>query len=888
GIFDAPKSPPQPFRDVVSPRSPASGLTNCSTVVAAVNVLVELAHAADKGWIAVAPLLPTRDSVNPPTSPPLHKSSSSAHGMLKKGTAPPGNDVHTYTLCVLGHLHDISQYGEPGVIREVPFKLDSAIAHVSCGVDWVCLLADNGRVYSMGSNTYGQLGQGHTTVAPQPKPLAFPTNKRIVRLSCGSLHGGLVCDNGELYMFGCGTYGRLGTGFQVSHSSPVQIRLTWTHLMAKSKTKLAAAAIAPVAIGARLPESELTVPEESHENNETHPEEDKDDNVFFTDVSCGDRHTLALGARKADIAMAGQLRVKNSIIAFGDGMNGRLGSGSESDQHSGAVITTFKSHNLGYVPNVVSVSAGAMHNAAVTSSGEVFTWGNGSDGQLGHNSWESEWIPREVEHLRNVSIASVRCGNKHTLAVSRSGMIYAWGRGLEGQLGTGGYHNCCLPQRIQITIDPSVLQQIHVETQMSMAGSTPAQQQQQQQLMLQHETRVVVRHIVARENFSMVLDEQDRLFCWGNNCSEQLGFAAEAQQSQHSSMVETSSSERTTTARCYSKPKQLWYMELRQPKRSGRSSTIRDQMTSMAIAQPRLGLSHLEAGDRFSVLVFKTKAGMNGGGVGGGSMASTALFAATYTNSKLKNRRSSSSMEQVPSNQLLETPTKWHFTLTDDLNPNDIPSKEAQYYNMMVNYKVRIRTPVPPRDDDDYEDERTLKEKQMGMSYMEQLFGSEAVRREKYRDKSISTLELRTPGVPSDRDYSKPNSSSRSPPRTAAPVKGLEVWLEKHSPTHPREQIYQFGTAERFPASPARERREMIARQRIAPFGSSTASRFGIPQKNDSPSDPIYPEQCSIVYPRSPQYGLGNAEHFSMVISRRLEGAKGQSPGPGTYDRHGG
>lgn len=83
----------------------------------------------------------------------------------------------------------------------------------------------------------------------------------------------------------------------------------------------------------------------------------------------------------------------------------------------------------------------------VVEEGEVYTWGRGDDGRLGHgdNGWK--FVPRLVEELRGKSIRQVTCGSYHTAAVTVSGDLYTWGGGMYGKLGHGndtGHSTPCL------------------------------------------------------------------------------------------------------------------------------------------------------------------------------------------------------------------------------------------------------------------------------------------------------------------------------------------------------------------------------------------------------------------------------------------------------------
>ena len=48
---------------------------------------------------------------------------------------------------------------------------------------------------------------------------------------------------------------------------------------------------------------------------------------------------------------------------------------------------------------MVSISAGGAHSACITSSGELYTWGKGRYGRLGHGDSEDQPKPKMVRFL---------------------------------------------------------------------------------------------------------------------------------------------------------------------------------------------------------------------------------------------------------------------------------------------------------------------------------------------------------------------------------------------------------------------------------------------------------------------------------------------------------
>eukprot|EP00071_Canis_lupus_P038367 XP_022271924.1 RCC1 domain-containing protein 1 [Canis lupus familiaris] len=77
---------------------------------------------------------------------------------------------------------------------------------------------------------------------------------------------------------------------------------------------------------------------------------------------------------------------------------------------------------------------GAEHALLLDEAGQVFSWGQGRHGQLGHGSLEAEPEPRLLEALQGLPVAEVAAGGWHSVCVSETGDIYIWGWNESGQL----------------------------------------------------------------------------------------------------------------------------------------------------------------------------------------------------------------------------------------------------------------------------------------------------------------------------------------------------------------------------------------------------------------------------------------------------------------------
>ncbi|XP_006885222.1 PREDICTED: RCC1 domain-containing protein 1 [Elephantulus edwardii] len=77
---------------------------------------------------------------------------------------------------------------------------------------------------------------------------------------------------------------------------------------------------------------------------------------------------------------------------------------------------------------------GVEHALMLGIAGQVFSWGGGRHGQLGHGTLEAESKPRPLEALQGLPMAEVAAGGWHSVCLSETGDIYIWGWNEFGQL----------------------------------------------------------------------------------------------------------------------------------------------------------------------------------------------------------------------------------------------------------------------------------------------------------------------------------------------------------------------------------------------------------------------------------------------------------------------
>ncbi|XP_059991480.1 serine/threonine-protein kinase Nek8 isoform X3 [Lagenorhynchus albirostris] len=98
---------------------------------------------------------------------------------------------------------------------------------------------------------------------------------------------------------------------------------------------------------------------------------------------------------------------------------------------------------------LLSVDLGTAHSAAVTASGDCYTFGSNQHGQLGTIARRVSRVPCQVQGLQGIKIAMVACGDAFTVAIGAESEVYSWGKGARGRLGRRD-EDAGLPRPVQL------------------------------------------------------------------------------------------------------------------------------------------------------------------------------------------------------------------------------------------------------------------------------------------------------------------------------------------------------------------------------------------------------------------------------------------------------
>ena len=133
------------------------------------------------------------------------------------------------------------------------------------------------------------------------------------------------------------------------------------------------------------------------------------------------------------------------VWTWGSDVYGRLGQGTE-DVHRGRPSKVKAVDRV----QLCAATCGSAHNIVVDAAGQCYTWGKCHYGQLGHGEMDrNELLPKIVDALLGVDIKAVGAGDSHVLTATVSGELYTWGVGFYGCLGHGDESSSAAPKLVE-------------------------------------------------------------------------------------------------------------------------------------------------------------------------------------------------------------------------------------------------------------------------------------------------------------------------------------------------------------------------------------------------------------------------------------------------------
>ncbi|CAL1406076.1 unnamed protein product [Linum trigynum] len=340
----------------------------------------------------------------------------------------------------------------------LPKALESTVVldvqNIACGSRHAALVSKQGEIFSWGEESGGRLGHGVDSDVMHPKLLDTLSNTNIELVACGEYHTCAVTLSGDLYTWGDGTYnfGLLGHGNVVSHWVPKRVNgpLEGIHVSSISCGPWHTAVVTSSGQLFTFGDGTFGVLGHGDRKSVSLPREVESLKGLRTvRASCGVWHTAAVVE-----VMVGNSSSSNcssgKLFTWGDGDKGRLGHGDKEAKLVPTCVAALVE------PNFCRVACGHSLTVALTTSGQIYTMGSPVYGQLGNPHADGK-LPARVEgKLSKNFVEEIACGAYHVAVLTSRTEVYTWGKGANGRLGHGDMDDRNSPTLVEALKDKQV------------------------------------------------------------------------------------------------------------------------------------------------------------------------------------------------------------------------------------------------------------------------------------------------------------------------------------------------------------------------------------------------------------------------------------------------
>ena len=174
---------------------------------------------------------------------------------------------------------------------------------------------------------------------------------------------------------------------------------------------------------------------------------DPANNRIVVGVACGSFHLLVIAKDGED----------GDLAVYSSGLNnyGQLGLGTEGEDEGTDKLTRITSLDG---CNISKVAGGIHHSTCLDASGKnYYTWGRGDYGQLGNTdtvppAGYSVLVPQRIDIAddKEVIVSKISSGGNHCMLLTEDAEVYTWGYGDLGALGHGKDEDVFRPKKLDV------------------------------------------------------------------------------------------------------------------------------------------------------------------------------------------------------------------------------------------------------------------------------------------------------------------------------------------------------------------------------------------------------------------------------------------------------
>ncbi|CAM0885437.1 unnamed protein product [Alopecurus aequalis] len=385
--------------------------------------------------------------------------STSSHGSAQDDPDSSG-DVYVWGEVI---CENSVRAGSDAVVRStarhdvlLPKPLESNLVldvyHVGCGVKHAALVTKNGEVFTWGEESGGRLGHGSREDHIRPSLVSSLGVCNVDFVACGEFHTCAVTTAGELLTWGDGTHniGLLGHGTDISHWIPKRISGALDGLQVAYVSCGTWHTALITTVGQLFTFGDGTFGVLGHGDRESIscPREVESLSGLKTiSVACGVWHTAAVV--EVIVTQSSSSISSGKLFTWGDGDKHRLGHGDKEPRVKPTCVASLIDYDFH------RIACGHSLTVGLTTSGQVWSMGNTVYGQLGNPRSDGK-LPCLVEEIMGEQVVQVACGSYHVAVLTVKSEVFTWGKGANGRLGHGDIEDRKIPTRVEALRDRAV------------------------------------------------------------------------------------------------------------------------------------------------------------------------------------------------------------------------------------------------------------------------------------------------------------------------------------------------------------------------------------------------------------------------------------------------
>lgn len=361
-----------------------------------------------------------------------------------------GKGVGDGTFAYSSHLS-----GNSYVDASLPKALESTvlldIQSIACGSKHSVLVTKQGEMYSWGDESGGRLGHGVDTDVTHPKLISTLSGTNIESVACGEFHTCAVSFCGDLYTWGDGmhNFGLLGHGNDTAHWIPKKVcgSLEGLHVSSVSCGPWHTAVV--TSAGQLFTFGDGVFGALGHgdrQSTNVAREVSSLRGMCTVRAACGAWHTVAI----VEVVDSLNSATSCKLFTWGDGNKGQLGHPDRETSLLPACVESLSK------PTFSQVSCGYDFTVALSTSGQVYTMGSNAFGQLGNPRHDGKLHSIVKGSISSRCVEEIACGSHHIAVLTSKAEVYTWGKGANGRLGHGTNFDRNTPTLVEALKDKQV------------------------------------------------------------------------------------------------------------------------------------------------------------------------------------------------------------------------------------------------------------------------------------------------------------------------------------------------------------------------------------------------------------------------------------------------